>query len=141
VGLCLALYESFQSAAVVFLFYLITDWDCVTLLFIDVRTSTPPMDEVAIVRPPDRNSDAHDHVLFLTGQHQRFLRALSPLWLPYPPQQFLQDSCPGFRAATTAMPSAVTDAPPPRTWPASPIAYVQPGGGSRSRGDTWHPQS
>jgi hypothetical protein len=29
------------------------------------------------------------------GQHRRSLRALSPLWLPYPPRQFLQDSCPG----------------------------------------------
>jgi hypothetical protein len=31
----------------------------------------------------------------LTGQHRRSLRALSPLWLPYPPRQFLQDFCPG----------------------------------------------
>jgi hypothetical protein len=29
------------------------------------------------------------------GQHRRSLRALSPLWLPYLPWQFLQDSCPG----------------------------------------------
>jgi hypothetical protein len=31
----------------------------------------------------------------LAGQHRRSLRALSPLWLPYPPRPFLQDSCPG----------------------------------------------
>jgi hypothetical protein len=28
-------------------------------------------------------------------QHRRSLQALSPLWLPYPPRQFLQDSCLG----------------------------------------------
>jgi hypothetical protein len=34
---------------------------------------------------------------------------------------------PGFlpRAATTTAPPAITDGSPPRTWPASPIAYVQ----------------
>jgi hypothetical protein len=30
-----------------------------------------------------------------TGQHRRSLRGLSPLWLPYPSRQFLQDFCPG----------------------------------------------
>jgi hypothetical protein len=54
----------FQSAADVFLFYLIADRDCVALPSIDVRTSTPPKDEVAVVRPPDRNSDGHGQVLF-----------------------------------------------------------------------------
>jgi hypothetical protein len=29
------------------------------------------------------------------GQHRRSLWALSPLWLTYPPRQFLQASCPG----------------------------------------------
>jgi hypothetical protein len=58
---------SFQSADAVFLFYLITDRDCVALLFIDVRTSTHLKDEVAVVRPPDRNSDARGQVIFLAG--------------------------------------------------------------------------
>jgi hypothetical protein len=31
----------------------------------------------------------------LAYQHRSSLRALNPLWLPYPPRQFLQDSCPG----------------------------------------------
>jgi hypothetical protein len=54
---------SFQSA-VVFLFYLIIGRDCVALPSIDVETSTPPKDEVAVVCPPDRNSDARGQVLF-----------------------------------------------------------------------------
>jgi hypothetical protein len=41
------------------LFYLITDRDCVALSSINIRTSTPPKDEFAVVRPSDRNSDAH----------------------------------------------------------------------------------
>jgi hypothetical protein len=55
---------SFQFATAVFLFYLITDRDCVDLPFIDVQTSTPSKDEVVVVRPPDRNSDARGQVLF-----------------------------------------------------------------------------
>jgi hypothetical protein len=55
---------SFQSAVVVFLFYLIIDRDCIALPFIDVWTLTPPKDEVAVVHPLDHNSDACGQVLF-----------------------------------------------------------------------------
>jgi hypothetical protein len=63
VGLCLALYVKL-SIWCCCLFYLITDLDCVVLLSIDVRTLTPPKDEVVVVHPPDRNSDARGQVLF-----------------------------------------------------------------------------
>jgi hypothetical protein len=44
---------------------MITDRDCVALPSIDVRTSTPPpKDKVAVVRPPDPNSNARGQVLF-----------------------------------------------------------------------------
>jgi hypothetical protein len=56
--------RSIQSTVVVFLFYLITDRDCVALPSIDVRMSTPLKDEVAVVRPPDHNSDARGQVPF-----------------------------------------------------------------------------
>jgi hypothetical protein len=55
---------SFQSGAAVFLIYLITGQDCVALPSINVRTLTPPKDEVVVVRPPDRNSDTRGQVLF-----------------------------------------------------------------------------
>jgi hypothetical protein len=56
----------------IFLFYLITDRDCVALPSIDVRTLTPPKDAVVVVRPPDRNSDARGQVLFnATCRHRR----------------------------------------------------------------------
>jgi hypothetical protein len=45
------------------LFYLITDWDYIILPSIDIRTSTPPKDEVVVVCPPDRKSDARGQVL------------------------------------------------------------------------------
>jgi hypothetical protein len=43
---------------------------------------------------------------------------------------------PGFlpRAATTVAPPVVTDGPPPRTWPASPAAYVRREVGARATG-------
>jgi hypothetical protein len=44
---------------------------------------------------------------------------VAPLPTPTVPPGFLP------RAATTAAPPAVPDGPPPRTWPASPVAYVQ----------------
>jgi hypothetical protein len=43
----------------------------------------------------------------------------APLSTPAIPLGFLP------RAATTAAPPAVTDDPPPRTWPASPVIYVR----------------
>jgi hypothetical protein len=55
--------ETFNLLLLCFLFYLITDRDSVTLPSINVRTSTPPKDEVAVVRPPDRNSDTRGQVL------------------------------------------------------------------------------
>jgi hypothetical protein len=41
----------------------------------------------------------------LTGQHRRSLLALSPLWLPYPPQPLLQYSCPGRLPRLRHLPS------------------------------------
>jgi hypothetical protein len=77
---------------------------------------------------------------------------VAPLPAPTVPTGFLP------WVATTTTPPAVTDGPPPHTWPASPVTYVRwevganatgtrgaprsclaPGGGSRSRGDTRHP--
>jgi hypothetical protein len=44
---------------------------------------------------------------------------LAPLPAPAVPPGFLP------RTATTAAPPTVTDGPPPRTWPASPVTYVR----------------
>jgi hypothetical protein len=44
----------------------------------------------------------------LVGQHWRSLRALSPLWLPYPPQQFLQNSYPRRLPQLRHLPSQMT---------------------------------
>jgi hypothetical protein len=44
---------------------------------------------------------------------------MAPLPAPAVPPGFLP------RAATMAAPPAITDGPPPRTWPASPVAYVR----------------
>jgi hypothetical protein len=67
VGLGLALYVKLSICCCclfVLPFYLITDRDCVAMPSIDVRTLTPPKDEVVVVRPLDRNSDARGQVLF-----------------------------------------------------------------------------
>jgi hypothetical protein len=53
---------------------------------------------------------------------------VAPLPTPGVPLGFLP------RKATTAAPPGVTDGPPPRTWPASPVAYVQREVGARAAG-------
>jgi hypothetical protein len=53
---------------------------------------------------------------------------VAPLPTPAVPPGFLP------RADTTAAPPAVIDGPPPRTWPASPVAYVQWEVGARAAG-------
>jgi hypothetical protein len=45
------------------------------------------------------------------GHHRRSLRDLCPLWLPYPPQQFLQDSCLGRLPRLHHLPSQMTRHP------------------------------
>jgi hypothetical protein len=92
----------------------------------------------------------------LVGYHRRSLRTLSPLGIPYPPRQFLQDSCPRRLPRLHHMRSLrclrLRHARPRlRTCrhkhPATPYmagltGCLRPtGGGSRSRGDTWCPRS
>jgi hypothetical protein len=110
-GLCLALYMKL-SICCCCLFVLPDHWSGLRCPAVHRRPNVDPSeDEVAVVCPPDHNSDARGQVLFLTGQHRRFLWALSPLWLPYPPRQFLQDSCPGRLPRLCHLPSQTTHHP------------------------------
>jgi hypothetical protein len=45
------------------------------------------------------------------------------------------------RATTMAAPPAVTDGPPPRTWPASPVAYDRREVGARATGTRGVPRA
>jgi hypothetical protein len=50
----------------VFYFFLITDRDCVALSYVDISTSTPPMDEVVVACPPGHNNnDAHGRAIYV----------------------------------------------------------------------------
>jgi hypothetical protein len=40
--------------------------DCVALSYVDISTSTPPMDKVVVACPPGRNNnDAHGRVIYI----------------------------------------------------------------------------
>jgi hypothetical protein len=48
------------------LFFLITNWDCVGLPYVDISTSTPPMGEVVALCPPaHNNSDTRSWVIYI----------------------------------------------------------------------------
>jgi hypothetical protein len=49
-----------------FIFFWITDWDCVPVPYVDISTLTPSMDKVAIACPPGHNNnDAHDQAIYI----------------------------------------------------------------------------
>jgi hypothetical protein len=126
--------------------------------------STPPKDEVAVVCPPDRNSDACGQVLFdaaaapirsslpLLGRHP--IRVAAPCGSPTRPGSSSRIPTPGGyhgyatcrhrRPATPYMvdltgclyPTGGGSRNRGNTW--RPRSYPKPGGGSRSHGDTWH---
>jgi hypothetical protein len=60
---------------------------------------------------------------------------VTPLPAPAVPPEFLP------RATTTVAPPAVTDGPPPRTWPASPITYVRREVGAAAAGIRGTPEA
>jgi hypothetical protein len=66
------------------LFYLITDQNCVALPSIDVRMSTPLKDKVAVVRPPDRNSDARGQARIGRSPLRQTHAAAVLIWLSPP---------------------------------------------------------
>jgi hypothetical protein len=50
----------------VFYFFLITNWDCVALPYVDISTSTPAMGKVAIACPLGcNNDDAHGRAIYV----------------------------------------------------------------------------
>jgi hypothetical protein len=99
-----SLRESFNLVLLSFLFYLIIDRDCVTLPSIDVRTLTPPKDEVVDVRPSDHNSDARGEVLFDA--------AAAPIRLspPLPGCHPTRDVAPSTTSMTTTTSTLATSA-------------------------------
>jgi hypothetical protein len=55
-----------STSASLLIFSLITDRNCVVLPNVDISTSVPPMDEVAVVCPPDcNNNDARGRVIYV----------------------------------------------------------------------------
>jgi hypothetical protein len=60
---------------------------------------------------------------------------MAPLPTPAVPSGILP------RAATMAAPPTITDGPPPRTWPASPVAYVRREVGARATGTPGVPRA
>jgi hypothetical protein len=149
------------------LFYLITDRDCVTLSFIDVRTLTPLKDNVAVVRPPDHNNAARGQVLFnaatalimpllpLPSRHPT--RVAAPCVSPTRPSSSSRIPAPsGYHGCTTCRhrrpdtmymanltgclrPTGGGCWRPGDTW--RPQSCPAPGGGCQSPGDTWCPRS